>query len=271
MEATETDDVKRERFATRLLLVLAASAIAQALILRHHGLVLSSVPDRFGTVLLFSVALTLISAFTANLFIPGSKAPRFFVRNPSVVEMAEIEAGTIERLKGSLDWLKQRGFRITPQDSGQWTFEKGKQKPLHSFLSHQFSGRIRVVQDQGKSRLELKLILWDLILIDTNENEALSNLARYILGLTETLTVKTLPFTLICGVTLLLSTHLFTYLSILNRDLTMPLVEGYLGAFGFSAWMTVAVLRRRSELVGVRIGILTGFISLASLGMNWFR
>jgi hypothetical protein len=260
----------REKTTFRLLIILAISGMVQIYLMWRSQYHLKSIPHMLHMVLLLPIAITLAAAFVAKLISGGFKKGAFFFNDPFVIERVEISSGELSKLNSGLDWLRMKEFQLTPVSETYWQIDKEKKKPVHSFLNHCFHGYLKVVEDNGQEYLEVKLIQKDFILIESNEYESLKKTANYLLGKENNYNLKTLPFTTICGVTLLLVTHIFTYISILNPDIELPLVQGFWGAAGFSMWMVIATLKRRAELVGIRIGILTFCIAAASVSLTGF-
>jgi hypothetical protein len=265
-----TNAERREKTTFRLLLLLALSGIFQIYLMWKNHYQLKSVPGLVHLTLLLPIAITLTAALTAKIISGGFRKRTVFFKDPFVIERIEVSQGESSKIKSALDWLKAKRFRLTPINEKFWQIDKEKHKPVHSFLNHCFHGYLRIVEEEGREYLEIKLIQKEFILIETNENESLKKLADFLLGKENSYDLKSLPLTTVCGVTLLLTTHIFTYISILNPDVELPLVQGFWGAAGYSIWMVFATLKRRSELIGIRIGVLTFAIAFAAMSLTIF-
>jgi len=202
-----------------------------------------------------AIPFALICEAILTAFYPGNQK-RYFFRPVLKVDkqideaLPQVVASLQERLlsKGFL----RRDCVIEAECAILSVLKDKKSNPL-SFSDHRFKADFVIKRlDENRSHLEARLEMDDLILFDTGENSNMESFMAELIGLESRPFEKDIPFTLNCGVFLIVGALAFSPF-VVGKEL---MVSGGMGGFILVCFGIYHVLKRRSESHGILLGVL---------------
>jgi hypothetical protein len=219
---------------------------------------------------LLTVPLQLLVT-TILVSLTGSKMPgKFWIVEPSTSAKNQVKAHSLKACVSNVtDKLSSLGFQFeidqTLKDYICINFRKDKEKPIHTFLGHSFSGRI-YLQKQNNSMIEIEaqVRLHDTIVIETGDLSKIQELCNlFCLNINAT-TQKDFSFSLSCGLTLAFLTIIVilidSFISIINNAFLFGLCTTAIGTILLT---TNELLRKKQGSFTYRL-VFTG-LYLASI------
>jgi hypothetical protein len=196
---------------------------------------------------LIEIIITLFAGKLARL--------RFFVKNPSV----RVEHALKEDPGSCRDRVEKRILTLgcAPHEKvaeGLIEFHKDKKPQVINFLDHAFQGKVTFIESAYGTRIVADLTLSDTLIMDTGENKKIEALCDFISLKAEDFTLRTVPFTLFCSLSLAFMCQILLLFRLIGcpipADVIFPAALGSLGMLLFAIPM---LLRDRKHLFGARL------------------
>jgi hypothetical protein len=216
-----------------------------------------------------SIPGTLLLMGALRLLLGGFGRRGFWIKHPAATVAHEsVETpGTI--LKEASQRLAALGFVVEEAESSgegrRLRFSKPKQKHVARFIDNAFTGELTVGPAQGVTPATATVVFRDIVLVESGESERLGNLAGYLLGVGDTLEVKTLPFTMLCGVVLATVNLALWPVPALHGWLAAQQLAFGLGAGGMILIGGYTIVRHPRESHGALLGALGMMAAVAPL------
>lgn len=203
-----------EVFYWRICLVLIIVSPWHLFYLKKSNLVFDYDSIIFmGVVLFASLPIQLLMIFIASQFFDQQDIKKFWVIEPSAQSDNKIFNRDLASCSNQiLKRLAELGFNPEPEkgnpNSARIKFYKSKSKQVHTFIEHQFSEVIDLLNQNNEVLINIKMTMHDTLFIETGEPSKLLSIGNYLILKSDQIKYDDFSFALFCGITLSIMTML---------------------------------------------------------------
>ena len=259
----QNTEEKREQIYYYILLVLCISIPIQILMHVQAANIFLYSP-RYFTVALFIGTMFPFFVEPFYQIVVNKNIPKIIQKDPFIIKRVILNSNFQEWIILHETRASELSFSIDRKDNKSWFLNKVKASKVHYYSQHGFAGVVNLKEEANTIYAEIKLTLKDTLLFETTEQEPLNKLGAYLIGSTDSYIIPKVPYTLICSIYLIIFSHVFVYMSILNPKISYEIYQsGFLAALGFAGWMLPVILKNRRQLLSLRICILAIVVSLS--------